>query len=220
VPVGREQWRALGVRIDAMSLRERLFVFAAAVVVVFALVQTLLIDAGQRRVLNADTRLQSARSALEQIEQQQQLLAGQAGRNPDRTAQATLAAQETRLAGLNAELETRGHSLVPPERMAQVLKDVVRGQPGIRIDSFRTLSPHPVSLPGALEGSPAAFYRHGFEITVSGSYSALVAYLERLEALPWHLSWVETTLDATDRPDLKLTLTVHTLSLEEAWLRV
>lgn len=218
--MGRDQWRALGARIDAMSLRERAFVFAAAVVVVWALVQTLLIDAGRQRVLNADTRLQSARSALEQIEQQRQLLAGQAGHNPDQSARAALGALEAKLAGLNTDLETRGHTLVPPERMAQVLKDVVRGQPGVRIDSIKTLSPHPVLLAGAPEGSPPAFYRHGFEITVIGSYAGLVAYLERLEALPWHLNWAEATLDASGRPDLKLTLVVHTLSLEEAWLRV
>ena len=215
-----EKWREIGVRIGAMSLRERLFVFAALGVVAYALVQTLLIDAGERRVRNADDRLQSARSALVQIEQQRKLLASPAGRDPDRTAREALAAQESRLAGLNAELETRGRSLVPPERMVQVLKDVVRGQPGIRIVGFKTLSPRPVPLPGAAEGSPPGFYRHGFEITVSGSYSELVAYLERLEALPWHLNWIEATLDAADRPDLKLTLIVHTLSLEEAWLRV
>ncbi|HEY9147149.1 MAG TPA: hypothetical protein VIN36_10725 [Thiobacillus sp.] len=215
-----EKWREIGSRIGTMSLRERLFVFVAAVVVVLALVQTLLIDAGQQRMRNADDRLQSARSALVQIEQQQTLLASQTERNPDRTAREALAAQETRLAGLNAELETRERSLIPPERMVQVLKDVVRGQSGVRIVAFKTLDPHPVSLPGAPEGSPPGFYRHGFEITVSGSYAELVAYLERLEALPWHLNWVEATLDTADRPDLKLTLIVHTLSLEETWLRV
>jgi len=215
-----EKWREIGSRIGTMSLRERLFVFAAAVVVALALVQTLLIDVGQQRIRNADDRLQSARSTLVQIEQQQKLLASQTGRNPDRTAREALAAQETRLAGLNAELETRERSLIPPERMVQVLKDVVRGQSGVRIVAFKTLDPHPVSLPGAPEGSPPGFYRHGFEITVSGSYAELVAYLERLEALPWHLNWVEATLDAADRPDLKLTLIVHTLSLEETWLRV
>ena len=215
-----EKWREIGARIGTMSLRERLFVFAAVAVVAVALVQTLLIDAAQRRIQNADDRLQSARATLVQIEQQQQLLAGQRGSDPDRTAREALATQETRLAALNAELESRGRALIPPERMVQVLKDVVRGQGGIRIVGFKTLSPRPVSLPGAAEGSPPGFYRHGFEITVSGSYSDLVAYLERLEALPWHFSWTEATLDTAARPDLKLTLIVHTLSLEEAWLRV
>ena len=150
-----EKWREIGSRIGTMSLRERLFVFAAAVVVALALVQTLLIDAGQRRMRNADDRLQGARSALVQIEQQQKLLASQTGRSPDRTAQEALAAQETRLAGLNAELETRERSLIPPERMAQVLKDVVRGQSGVRIVAFKTLEPASRIAAGCARGESA-----------------------------------------------------------------
>lgn len=218
--MAREKWREVGRRIEAMSLRERLFVFVAAVVVAVALVQILMIDAVQRRVQNAEERLQSAEAARLQIDSQRELLAGQGRGDPDRAAREALAAQEARLTLLNAQLETRGHSLVPPERMAQVLKDVVGGKSGVRIVGFKTLGPRPVSLPDAPEGSPPGFYRHGFEITVSGSYADLVAYLEHLEALPWHLNWTEATLDATGRPDLKLTLIVHTLSLEEAWLRV
>ena len=214
-----EKLREIGARISMMSLRERVFIFAAAVVVVFALVQTLLIDAAQLRKQHAHDRLQMADDALIQIGHLQQQLGGP-GHDPDRAARDALARQEARLAELNAELETRTRLLVPPERMNQVLKDVVRGQGGIRVVGFKTLSPQPVALSGAAEGAPPGFYRHGFEITVSGHYSDLVDYLERLEALPWRLNWVEATLDATNRPILNLTLTVHTLSLEEAWLRV
>jgi MSHA biogenesis protein MshJ len=215
-----EKLREIGARIGLISLRERVFLFAAAAVVVLALVQTLLIDAGRQRQQNAQARLQSADEALAQIAQQRQLLAGQTGRDPDRAAREALGAQETRLAELNAELENLERSLIPPERMNQVLKNVVQGTGGIRVVGFKTLSPQPVALPDAAEGAPPGFYRHGFEISVSGRYADLVAYLERLEASSWRLNWSEATLDAADRPLLTLTLTVHTLSLEEAWLRV
>jgi len=215
-----EKLREISARIDLISLRERVFVFAAAVVGVLALVQTLLIDAGNMRKQAAQARLQSADAMLEQIGQQRQSLAGQAGRDPDRAARDALAAQEARLAELNGQLERLERSLIPPERMNQVLKNVVQGTGGIRVVGFKTISPQPVALSDAAEGAPPGFYRHGFEITVSGRYADLVAYLERLEALPWRLSWSEATLDAAARPQLTLTLTVHTLSLEEAWLRV
>jgi len=215
-----EKLREISARIDLISLRERVFVFAAAVVGVLALVQTLLIDAGNMRKQTAQARLQSADAMLEQIGQQRQSLAGQAGRDPDRAARDALAAQEARLAELNGQLERLERSLIPPERMNQVLKNVVQGTGGIRVVGFKTISPQPVALPDAAEGTPPGYYRHGFEITLSGRYSDLVAYLERLEALPWRLSWSEATLDAAARPLLTLTLTVHTLSLEEAWLRV
>ena len=215
-----EKLRELSARIDQISLRERGLVFAAAVVVGLALVQTLLIDGGNLRKQTAQARLQSADEALAQIEQQRQLLAGQTARDPDRAARDALAAQEARLARLNGELEKLERTLIPPERMNQVLKNVVQGTGGIRVVGFKTLSPQPVALPDAAEGAPPGFYRHGFEIVVSGRYADLVAYLERLEALPWRLSRSEATLDAAGRPQLTLTLIVHTLSLEEAWLRV
>ena len=207
-------------RIGALGLRERVLVFAAAVVVVFALVQTLLIDPAQLRKQTASARVEAARLALVQIEQQRLLLASPTVRDPDQAARDSLTAQETRLAQLSAELDTRERSLIPPARMRQVLKDVVQGHGGIQIVEFKTLSPQPVLLPDAAVGAPPGFYRHGFEVTVSGGYSELVDYLVRLEDLPWRLNWAEASLDAADRPQLTLTLTVHTLSLEEAWLRV
>jgi len=215
-----EKLREISTRIGLISLRERVFIFAAAVVVILALVQALLIDAGHLRKQNALARLQSADAMLEQIGQQRPLLVAQAGRDPDLAPRAALAAQEARLAELSDELERLERSLIPPERMNQVLKNIVQGRGGIRVVGFKTLSPQAVALPDAAEGTPPGFYRHGFEITVSGRYSDLVAYLERLEALPWRLNWSEATLDAGVRPLLTLTLTVHTLSLEEAWLRV
>jgi MSHA biogenesis protein MshJ len=48
----------------------------------------------------------------------------------------------------------------------------------------------------------------------------LHSYLARLEALPWQLFWGKVTLDAGEHPKLRLTLTLHTLSLNKAWLVV
>lgn len=215
-----DKLREIATRIGMMSLRERVFIFAASLVVSLALVQTLLIDAGQLGRQQAKDRVQVAEEALAQIGEQRQQLEREAGRNPDQAVRETLAAQEARLVALNAELDRLQRSLIPPERMNQVLKNVVQSQSGIRIVGFKTLDPQPVALPDAAEGTPPGFYRHGFEVRVSGRYSDLVTYLERLEALPWRLNWIEASLDAAARPMLTLTLTVHTLSLEETWLRV
>lgn len=210
----------LNARISAMSLRERAFVFAAAVMLVFAVVQLVYIDGGHLRKQAAGARVEAATAALEQIEAQRLALGGDNGHDPDQAARVMLATQQARLVKLNQDLELRERALIPPSRMQQVLKDVMQRQPGIQIVGFRTLRPQPVVLPDAGEEVRPGFYRHGFEVAVSGHYSELVAYLARLEALPWRLNWSEAALDASGRPLLTLTLTVHTLSLEEAWLRV
>ena len=215
-----DRYRKLSQRVNALSLRERVFVFAALLIVVLSLVQLLAIDSGQLRKANASGRIDSAQAAMQDMEQQRQALAASGSKEPDKTANNTLAVQVARLAGLNAELETRGRSLIPPDRMRQVMKDVVQDQAGVTIVGFKTLSPEPVLLPGAVEGTPPGYYRHGFEITLNGQYADLVAYLERLETLPWRFNWIEAKLDTANRPMLSLTLIIHTLSLEEAWLRV
>lgn len=216
----REKWNALNARVSGMTLRERLFIFVALVVVALAVVQTALVDAIQLRKNGAEARVQAAESALQQIEQQRLQLTGPSMHDPDQVARDRLAEHEARLSALNAELEQHERTLIPPSRMTRVLKDVVQGRSGVKIVGIKTLAPQPVALEGAAEGAPPGFYRHGFEVTVKGRYSELVAYLSRLEALPWRLNWVEVSLDAADRPELRLVLTVHTLSLEEAWLRV
>jgi len=216
----KEKWMALSTRVGAMTLRERAFIFLAITVATLAIVQTLLVDGLQLRQTSANARVQGAESALQQIEQQRMQLAGPGMRDPDQAARDQLAGHEARLSALNAELEMRERSLIPPSRMQRVLKDVVQGHSSVKIVGIKTLTPQPVALEGAAEGTPPGFYRHGFEVTVKGRYSELAAYLSRLEALPWRLNWVEVSLDAADRPELTLVLTVHTLSLEEAWLRV
>lgn len=213
-----EKLRQLADRIGAMSLRERVFVFAAALVAVLAAMQWLLIDPASLRAQQARDRLQVAEDGLAEIARQQ--LPQGAARDPDAALRTQLAALETRLGKLNAELEARERTLVPPERMRDVLRDLVQGPGGLRIVGFKSLPAQPVALADAAEGAPPGFYRHGVEITVSGRYADLVAYLERLERLPWRLRWSAAKLDAGGRPELTLTLTVHTLSLEEAWLSV
>lgn len=216
----KQKWAALNTRVGGMSPRERAFVFLALLVAVLALAYTLILDPLQFRKNGASARAQAAQLALQTIERQQGLLTGPGARDPDQSAKNTLAERDARLAALNAEIGMRERSLVPPSKMAAVLKDVVRDGSGVRVVGIKTLSPQPVALEGAVEGAPPGFYRHGFEVTVKGSYASLVSYLARLEALPWRLNWVEASLDTADRPELTLTLTVHTLSLEEAWLRV
>lgn len=213
-----ERLRQLGERVSAMSLRERVLVFGALLALVLATVQGVLTDPASLRAQQARDRIQAAEDGLAEIARQG--AAEGAVRDPDQALRAELASLEARLAELGTALKARERTLVAPERMRDVLRDMVQGSGSLRIVGFESLPPQPVPLAGAPEGAPPGLYRHGFRITVSGAYGDLVAYLERLERLPWRLHWSAARLDASGRPALQLTLTVHTLSLEEAWLRV
>jgi MSHA biogenesis protein MshJ len=66
----------------------------------------------------------------------------------------------------------------------------------------------------------AMLYRHGVEMMLQGGYVDMVSYMEALERLPVQLFWGKATLDASAYPDVKLSLTLYTLSLDEKWMKL
>lgn len=69
-------------------------------------------------------------------------------------------------------------------------------------------------------GKLMGLYRHGVEISVQGDYFELVRYMKSIEALPWRVFWARARLQADDKSQLTLTLTLFTLSLEQKWLNI
>ena len=74
------------------------------------------------------------------------------------------------------------------------------------------------AAPVKLASAGSAVYRHGVELTVSGSYLDMVRYLSELEALPWHMFWGRIDLKVEQYPKVDLTLRLYTLSLDPAWI--
>ena len=63
-------------------------------------------------------------------------------------------------------------------------------------------------------------YKHGIELTVEGNYLDLLEYQARLEKLPWRMFFARTSVNSAEYPRVLMTVTLFTLSLEEAWLVV
>lgn len=235
----KQLWIKYSTRIDAMSLRERAMLFAAAVGVMIFLLYTVVLEPLYAR----------QKTLLAQIKQQQNQMIGIDGEITSRIAGAAVdpdLAVRTQLGALQRQVQEQGaalravqRGLVPPERMVPLLEQLLRANAKLRLLSLRTL---PVS--GLSEGmapptraeaqiaadgkaAPAAtvkprelLYRHGVEMELQGSYLDMVNYMAALEALPVQLFWGKASLNAQEYPNLKLTLTLHTLSLDQKWMKL
>jgi MSHA biogenesis protein MshJ len=220
-------WRSYGRKFDALSMRERVMVFAAAMcVIVFGGYQF-----GLAGPLTHNSRL-SAQIGQHEAEtamatQQTQILAGSLAQDPNEAVRKQLAELKGQIA--ERDLTVRGvqKGLVPPTRMAAVLENMLNRSQNVRLVSLRTL---PVSTlverpadEGKVEAAPPdehQVYKHGVEITLQGNYLDLMDYLAKLEKLPWQMFWARTRMDASDYPQVRVTLTLYTLSLDKAWLVV
>jgi MSHA biogenesis protein MshJ len=63
-------------------------------------------------------------------------------------------------------------------------------------------------------------YKHGVEITLRGGYLDMLDYLTQLERFPLRMYWGQMQLDASNPAYATMVLTVYTLSLDKAWLRI
>lgn len=226
---------SLAARVDALTLRERVLLFAAAAAIIAFLAHF--------SVLGPMLRKHDALRA--QISQQENHIAGidaeitasvQAYQvDPDAPARTRLAAVQAETAQLSDELRAMQHGLVAPERMSPLLEAILRANARLQLVSMRTLAVEPLSAPPGAPAKAAStaatgpeaqaagksvdlLYRHGVEVTVRGRYLDMVDYMSALEAMPAQLFWGKAELAVEQYPTSRLTLTLYTLSLDRKWM--
>ncbi|WP_425254298.1 type II secretion system protein GspM [Janthinobacterium sp. NFX145] len=212
---------------DALSLRERLMVFgagAAAVLFVFYFMSFNPLLA-KRAALEAS--IAQKQSLLTATDKEIELTMLSHATDPDQEARARLVALQAETASLAQALRQKQHGLVAPERMVTLLEHLLRQHAGLRVVSLKTL---PASAVGARQtdaanGDAAAkaapaplLHQHGVEVVLQGSYADMVQYMQALQAMPTRVFWGAAHLDAASYPNATLTLTLHTLSMDDTWI--
>jgi MSHA biogenesis protein MshJ len=169
-------------------------------------------------------------SELAQVIAQTAALAEQK-RQRDAQISAALETARRDVGDVSAQLAEFERTLVPARRMTEFLRGLMPGT-GIEMVALKTLPPAPLvqreakaaatekgaAKPG--EAGAANLYKHGVEITLSGTYPALLDYLARLEASPQKVLWGRLDLKVEKHPKTELKLVLYTLSLDPAWLAV
>ncbi|HYU54313.1 MAG TPA: type II secretion system protein GspM [Gemmatimonadaceae bacterium] len=209
-------------RLDAMSLRERVLIFLAVAVVIVAIADSVLFDPILRRQKINSQRIHQQEDEIRTMQGQVQAYAqGRTGDNAG-TKRERLEKRKVELAALDRELGGKRSELVPPERMAKMLYEIVKRNPDIELVSLRSLPATGLtqSLTAALGSGGLALYRHGIEITVSGSYLKMLTYVNQLERLPAKIMWSNMELQAAAYPVATLKITLYTLSPEKTWLLI
>jgi MSHA biogenesis protein MshJ len=229
----KERWQQWSARYNAMAPRERVLIFVALLVGIVFVFDALALEPLAARKKRLTTQLAEARQNIRTTEGL--IRVQEVPADPDAVKRTYLDALRKQLAGIDQSIQGLQKGLVPPERMAKLLEEMlVRGR-GLQLVSLRTLPVQRFETPGAAPAPPRpgekgakpappeperSIYQHSYEISLQGSYLDLHDYLARLEGLPWQMFWGRISFEAQQYPRLRVTLRVHTLSLSKAWLVV
>lgn len=226
----------LAARVDALSLRERALVFAAAVAIVGFAGQQLVLAPIYREQDTLRQQIEQQRNNMDGIDAEIAAKVTAYQNDPDAAARARLESVKRESGQLADSLLAMEHGLVPPERMAPLVDAILRANGRLQLVSMRTLpvetisgraaaagaAAAPAAAPATVDGarSPDMLYRHGVEVTVRGNYLDMVNYMSALEAMPTRLFWGKAQLDREEYPASRLTLTLYTLSLDRNWMKL
>ena len=160
------------------------------------------------------------------------------GIDPYAKEKATIAEMESQIKATSAFLSETGPSV---SQVGDLVRGLIKANPGLELASLRIrpsavfYTPPPAPAPKAAvsaemekvlsrikqekEKSPEKYvlvkstiYKHGIDVSVKGSYAALLSYLRQVESYSKPLYWSEVALDAKDFRQANLKLVIFTLS--------
>lgn len=220
---------ALANKIDALSLRERGMVFVAAAAAILFVVYSLMLGPLFAKEKALSTQIAQVRSSISGIDGEISAKLQGFSVDPDAPNRARLAAVNADIDALGGKLRALEQGLVAPEKIAPLLETILAANGRLTLLSVKTLPVSPVAeasynsasrAPAATTAPAALLYRHGVQVTVRGNYLDMINYMHALETMPTQLLWSSAALEVEEYPDSRLTLTLHTLSLDRKWMKL
>ena len=134
--------------------------------------------------------------------------------DPDRALRQAVEQARAEARTLRESLGDLDRLLVTPERMGQVLTELLQKRPGLRVIRLETRPVRPLDPELAGEG----LFAHPLVLEVEGRYGDLVGLLDQLEQRPVSLFRERAVLTAREDGLCRLKLELYTLGLERTWL--
>ena len=211
----RLQLQQLAERIDALELRERVLLLAAAIAVLFFSIDMLALQPvlksqqlTRERITELDTRLGALRQNARLLQYRSDADPLQARREQRDNLKQELSALDKRIVGQLG-------ALVEPAQAAEVLEQVLAGHRGLRLVSLDA-SLHALDDLDIESGNATGLGRYQIELVLDGGYLDVLAYLDELESLPWKFFWQKIDFQSTEYPHATTRLQLYTLGAGHA----
>lgn len=229
----RQQWEKISAWVDAMSLRERALIFAAVAFLLVTLVNTFMLDPLLLKQKNLSSLIVQQQEKMKEIQAQTDAIVQSKSAQESSPQRQQINRIRQELTDGENYLKSNRERLVQPEKMADLLRQVLGKNASLQLVALQTLPVTPlldkdnsrfdtaaVAAVAAAVTPETQIFKHGVEITVRGNYLDLLQYLTALERLPTQMFWGRVKMDVVQYPTAELTLTLYTLSLDKTWLQL
>ena len=117
---------------------------------------------------------------------------------------------------LDKKLREFSTELISPEKMAEVLKDLIKGNHHLHL--VRLMGIPSEEIQKAKTKKEQRLYEHRLLIELEGNFFDIKRYLTKVEKLKWHIFWDEIEYHVIKYPKARVSIKLHTMSTKEAWI--
>ncbi|MGE4544378.1 MAG: type II secretion system protein GspM [Pedobacter sp.] len=216
------QWTAW---LDKRSLRERVLLLVVVLVLGGFVADALFFHPQGIKRRQLHDQITAMNAAVAELDRQADAIKVRAQQDPDREPRARQQQLQMELDQLDGRLKALTVDLISPRDMAEVLRELLTRQAGMKLVRLENLPPIEL-LPASKDDAEVDdeerpnLYRHPVHIVMSGTYLQALDYLRDLEKLPRKLFWDDLEIVVGDYPQTEITLTVYTLSVRKGWIGV
>ena len=117
---------------------------------------------------------------------------------------------------LEGTSKTASSQLIPPQKMNEVLQDLLAARYQLILLELKNLTPKAATLPQ----TNLQFFEHSIVIKLQGDYFSTMQYLKSIEKLGWRIFWDKLEYKVKQYPIAEITLKIHTLSEQRDLINV
>ncbi len=213
----KQWWLVQSARIDAMSLRERAFLFLAVVFIMLALADVLWLSPAQAAHHQVTQRYAAQNVELARLRTELAAVAQPVDAN--KAAREELAATEVQLQQVMQDIKTLAPVVEGGPPLEKVLVQFLRRQPGLTLLGTTSLAPEAAPATANANANPASaaavpgLSKRGLELRVAGSYADLTRYVKTLETALPSLRWGTLVLKK-DQREAELSVQVFVVGVQ------
>lgn len=213
---------------NGLSLRERLLVLAALVVLTHMIWANYLLMPVQQQQQHTSASIDTERQSLMKVDTEIATLLRRYQHDPNATLNREVEQLQAQIGHVEGRIRVASQALIEPAQMAHVLEQLLNQDGAMRMIRLDTLpSVHLNNNNGERQGKgnedvqgTLKVYQHNFIIELKGDYKATLDYLRALEALPWKFFWEGVEFEVKEHPLATVRIHLFTLSFSEGWIGV
>lgn len=202
-------FRAVGEKVDAYLFRERLLIFVVVLVVIFSIWYFAMFIPTRSVIIDYHLKTKVVVQQFTALEQEYNVLIAQVINAAGQKKQQLLTEE---IKKLDANIAKISLQIVPANQMADLLKDLLIKEGGLKLVSLKSLPSKALVSPEDLAAIDQYFLlQQGMRFTFQGNYFNTLKYLQSIEKSKWRLFWDDLDYKVQEYPNALVTIDVHTL---------